>query len=162
MKKRDALKPYINTQVDASALSTALQQDLELVADAYATTQTTLIELEKAYARIDSIAAQEGSGAAVKAFRDIAAAHKDLAATLIALRTEGRATIQARLAATPPAPESEQAGIGPTPPAKISSSRATPSNTENNAEIESDSAPAANTPQNNPESLEIAQKRPGS
>lgn len=147
MKKREALKPYINTQVDASVLAEALRTDLELVSDAYSATQSTLIELEKAYARIDSIAAQEGSAQAVRAFRDIAAAHKDLAATLIALRAEGRATVQAKLAAsaTPPSPASELEETGQTPSVKISSPRVSddlPGTDSNNASgIDSDSAP---------------------
>jgi hypothetical protein len=165
LKKRDALKSYVNVSVDSSALSASLQADLNLVADAYASTATSLIELEKAFSRIDSIAAQEGTSAAVKAFRDIAAAQKDLASTMIALRHEARATIQARAQTEreraeldPPGSGGVAGADGTTPPAKISPSRASvPEITDSNvireqreaaAEPQSEATPpSANNPE---------------
>lgn len=110
----------------ADTLRNTIAADLEVVADAYTTAQTTLIELEKAIARIDAIAAESGSAAAVRAFRDLAAAQKDITGTLLALRAEGRATIRDRLAADPPSPVDGEGGRGGTnPPPKIFPSRAT-------------------------------------
>ena len=94
-----------HTGAHIDTLKQTIAADLEVVADAYSTAQTTLIELEKALGRIDAIAAESGSAAAVRAFRDLAAAQKDIAGTLLALRAEGRATIRDRLAdADPPSP----------------------------------------------------------
>ena len=133
MKKRDALKSYINPTSDLAQLRDAVSADLDLVSDAYSATQTTLVELEKALSRIDSIAVQEGSLAAVRAFRDIAAAQRDIAGTLIALRAEGRLTIRERLAqSTPPSPASSMVETGLSPSPKISSPPASPDRIDNN------------------------------
>ncbi len=156
VKKREALKPYVNVGTDLSMLRDAVSADLDLVSDAYAATQTTLLELEKALTRIGSIAAQEGSGAAVKAFREIAAAQKDIASTLIALRAEGRLTIRERMAkateADPPKPAEMVGDAVHSTAAIFSLPRAEldlPTSPDNDdSGIDSDSSPDENT--NNP------------
>jgi hypothetical protein len=170
LSRRDVerARSQINTSISPSALAARVQTNLDVVRDAYDTCAVALTELSKAFARIDSIAVQQGTPAAVKAFRDIAAAQRDIASTLIALRAEGRTTIRETLAAErpdappPQAPAADLGGTVPPPLQEFSSSReANPdlsdspgipnsdsefANQESQSAIaiDSDSAPAAN------------------
>jgi hypothetical protein len=136
----------INTSLTPSALSERVTADLDVVKDAYDTASISLTELSKALCRIDAIAAQEGSGAAVKAFREIAAAQKDIASTLIALRAEGRTTIRETLAAAHPPQDRDELGDGMvSPPAqKFPPSREGSLISNSEIAMGSDSAPVAN------------------
>lgn len=171
LSRRDVerARSSINTTLSPSALAERVQTNLDVVRDAYDICAVALTELSKAFGRIDSIAAQEGTPAAVKAFRDIAAAQKDIASTLIALRAEGRTTIRETLAAEQPAdappplsPAEDGSGIVPHPAQKFPPTREADGirdsqipNHDSEIAIDSDSAPAAN----NNEHLELPLKK---
>lgn len=139
MKKRELEKLQRqfqgNTRTDAEALRSRISSDLNVVKDAYDTGSIALTELDKQFANLSY------SENPIRELALLSKAYKDIAATLIALRGEGRTTIAEAVAqhaahaapeaalprtADPPVPAGDAEGYCTTQPPKISPPNSSP------------------------------------